>query len=543
MPNAQGQPSPGDPDYVQPSESPAAVTPGGVTQGGIISTAGGFGVPVTGYTASQATATLPTSTGYKPVEYKTPAEANVQDQVLKIVAQDSPLMQQARANAMESANARGLINSTIAVGEGQKAVINQAMPMAQQNAGQEYQSMKSTTDAQNAAAAFEAQSKNTASLAGAQLATNTSIANAAAVNDALKNFSSAKNTTDLQTFLADLQAQTQRYLQELSSQTQLQVANIQSATSIQTANISASAQRDVAAINQQTQLGVAQLNTDTQRWLGQLDADNRQLLQTNINAASMFNQVVNNISQIQNNPNLDATAKGNAIQSQINMLNEALRTSQSVAGTPQNAIGNLNLGQFFGSPDVFSAQAPPGSPTSTAGTSVTLPNGMSVAPSLAQGEIDQTRLNLQRAMDAAQDAIPIWEEWDWRYASGVYNGGPNESERAAAWFSANQPQYVAAYNIAKQSYDDFNRLYPVSGSPAPAPSSGGGAVQTPAAPAAPVAPAAPAQSTNPYVQQGYQYTDVYPVSGETGAYYAFDGSGPYDYNNAIAYNKRLLGLA
>lgn len=458
-------------------------------------------------------------------------------------------MQQARANALETANARGLINSSIAVGEGQKAVITQALPMAQQNAGQEYQSMKSTVDAQNAAAAFEAQAKNTSSLAGAQLSTQTSLANAAAVNDALKNFTSAKNTTDLQTFLADLQAQTQRYLQELSSQTQLQVANLQSQTSIQTANISANASRDVAAINQQTQLGVAQLNTDTQRWLGQLDADNRQLLQTNINAASMFNQVVNNISQIQNNPNLDATAKGNAIQSQINMLNEALRTSQSVAGTPQNAIGSLNLGQFFGTPDVFSQQAPPGSPTSTAGVSVTLPNGMSIAPSLAQGEIDQTRLNLQRQMDAAKEAIPIWEEWDWRDAIGA-RSGPNASERAAAWFQVNEPQYRAAYNTAKNSYDDFNRLYPPGGGK---PSTGdGNTLQTGSLPGAPqnnmtspgfISPPGPNVQQNPYAAQGYQYTDIYPVSGESGAYYSFDGSGPYDYNNAIAYNKRLLGLA
>lgn len=284
------------------------------------------------------------------------------------------------------------------------------------------------------------------------------------MNRSLENFANAKNTTDLQTFLADLQSQTQRYLQELSSSTQLQVANIQSSTTIQAANINAS-----------TQQAVAQLNSQTQLQLGQLDADNRQLLQTNINAASMFNQVTNNIAAIQQNPNLDAEAKSNAIQSQINMLNEALRAAQHVAGTPQGAVGELNLGQFF-SGEVFGqttdstapvagtqeAQSAAGNQTiqSTAGVSVTLPNGTSVSGSMPKAQADQMRLTLQREADTRRSQIPIWESWDWRYAHGLLDGGPRESERSRDWFLANEPIYRQNYMLAQQSLDDFNRLYP-----------------------------------------------------------------------------------
>lgn len=448
MPNAQGNPTPGDPDYVAPSE--------GSPDSGLVNTTVS-GVNVQGYTPAQAQAPGPiASTGYTPTDYKTPT-STVQKKVTDIVAEDSPLMQQAARHAREKANQRGLINSSLAGGWEREAVISQALPIAQQDSAQDYQSMTKTADAKNAAAAFEAQAKNTASITGAQLETSVSIANAQSINDARKSFTDSTNKVALERNLAELQAQTQRYLQELSSQ-----------TSIQTAQIGANAQIQAAQINQQTQLTTAQLSADVQRELGMLDAQNRQLLQTNINAASMFNQVANNIGQIQANPNMDEIGKKNAIQSQINMLNEALKASQSVAGTPQNAIGSLNLGQFFQDSDVFSGQtggqaSNPNAATvqNTIGGSATLANGVKVPASMTKGQADQMRTELQRQVDQAKKDIPIWENWDWRQRSGVYNGGPNESERALAWFQANEPVYKQNYQTQLNALNDFNRMYPV----------------------------------------------------------------------------------
>ena len=59
----------------------------------------------------------------------------VQNQLQQIIASDSPLMQQARAKAMQQANSSGLLNSSMAVTAGQSAVLGAAMPIAQQDAG------------------------------------------------------------------------------------------------------------------------------------------------------------------------------------------------------------------------------------------------------------------------------------------------------------------------------------------------------------------------------------------------------------------------
>lgn len=59
----------------------------------------------------------------------------VQGQLQQIIATDSPLMQQARARAMQTANARGMLNSSMAASAGESAMYDAAMPIAQQDAG------------------------------------------------------------------------------------------------------------------------------------------------------------------------------------------------------------------------------------------------------------------------------------------------------------------------------------------------------------------------------------------------------------------------
>ena len=66
----------------------------------------------------------------------TPQDDSVDTQVQRITATNSPLMQQARAQGQAGMARRGLLNSSMAVGAGQQAVLNTALPMAQQNAAQ-----------------------------------------------------------------------------------------------------------------------------------------------------------------------------------------------------------------------------------------------------------------------------------------------------------------------------------------------------------------------------------------------------------------------
>jgi hypothetical protein len=77
--------------------------------------------------------------------YADPAQVNmtqeqlVDQELARILGQDSPLMATARQEAMRRMNARGLTNASMAVGESQRAMVESAMPMAQQNADQAFQ--------------------------------------------------------------------------------------------------------------------------------------------------------------------------------------------------------------------------------------------------------------------------------------------------------------------------------------------------------------------------------------------------------------------
>lgn len=63
-----------------------------------------------------------------------PATDTVQGQLEQILAKGSPLISMARANAAETANARGLLNSSMAAGAGEQAAMGEALPIAQADA-------------------------------------------------------------------------------------------------------------------------------------------------------------------------------------------------------------------------------------------------------------------------------------------------------------------------------------------------------------------------------------------------------------------------
>lgn len=59
----------------------------------------------------------------------------VQGQLGSMLGSDSPLMKQAATMGKQQANQRGLLNSSMGVGAAQNAMIRNAMPAAQQDAG------------------------------------------------------------------------------------------------------------------------------------------------------------------------------------------------------------------------------------------------------------------------------------------------------------------------------------------------------------------------------------------------------------------------
>lgn len=88
-------------------------------------TANAQGVP--GITPSQITSSA---------QWNNTPDQTTSGQVQGIIAQNSPLMQQARTTALENMNGRGLLNSSMAETAGQSAVLGAATPIASADAAQ-----------------------------------------------------------------------------------------------------------------------------------------------------------------------------------------------------------------------------------------------------------------------------------------------------------------------------------------------------------------------------------------------------------------------
>jgi hypothetical protein len=76
----------------------------------------------------------PNPVDYQPVLAEVQRPQTVQGQIGDILKTGNPLLEAAKARAMQTANARGLMNSSIAAQAGEEAVVNTALPIAQADA-------------------------------------------------------------------------------------------------------------------------------------------------------------------------------------------------------------------------------------------------------------------------------------------------------------------------------------------------------------------------------------------------------------------------
>jgi hypothetical protein len=114
----------------------------------------------------------------------------VADNVAKITASDSPLMKQAEQRGFQVANRRGLLNSSIAAGASQAAVLDAATPIATQDASQNFQKNLATQNfQQNRVLQSDADTSATARTA-MQIGSSEKIAQ---LNDATQRFTTGLN--------------------------------------------------------------------------------------------------------------------------------------------------------------------------------------------------------------------------------------------------------------------------------------------------------------------------------------------------------------
>lgn len=123
------------------------------------------------------------------------------------------------------------------------------------------------------------------------------------------------------------------------------IANLQADASLSIADKQAATARIVASINSDTSKAVQQLqnagslaniraNGDISTKLQVLGDNNKVLLQNNSGAATIYNQMLTNMAQIQLSPDMTADQKAQALNNQVTTLSDALGVMSSIAGTP-----------------------------------------------------------------------------------------------------------------------------------------------------------------------------------------------------------------
>ena len=189
-----------------------------------------------------------------------------------IIDKDSPLMQRAEARAMQEMNRRGLMNSSMAVGAGQTAVLDAATQIASADAGLYSQQALANQNAQNTAARDNAAMRGNLGMEGMRL-------------DESGRQSDAGRAQAADQFTRELNQNSQQFTQEWANRSQMMTQEM--------AN----------------KLTLADKDGEIRKSLIAEEAKSRNLIAGNENIAKAWGTTMQAIDQINANPDLGNEAK------------------------------------------------------------------------------------------------------------------------------------------------------------------------------------------------------------------------------------------
>ena len=225
----------------------------------------------------------------------------VQGQIGGIIASNSPLLQQARANSLAQMNSRGLVNSSMALGEGEKAVFSAALPIATQDAATDANAAQLNANAANQLAQFNSGQVNQGLGFSANAANQAGSENLAASNQALGFTAGAANQAGSENLAASNQAlgftstaANQAAAQNQAAKNQAMQANAAAASQASLANAAAfnqAAQFTAGATNQAALTNAAAQNQAAQfSAAGQTDVSKQYATALNSTVQNMMDQ-------------------------------------------------------------------------------------------------------------------------------------------------------------------------------------------------------------------------------------------------------------
>lgn len=256
-----------------------------------------------------------------------PATDTVEGRASKLIADDSPFIQSARARATGVANSRGLINSSMAVGAGEAAAYDAALPIASQDAAAYNQQGQLNQQAENTARGFTADSGNRlnlANVAGKQQKEQQLLAGQIETG-LVGTRTAAESRLQGERVAGESQLQTER----VAGESQLSAQQAEQAGTLQT-------QKAAQEIQMQN------LRGDQAERITALESANRQLLQSSASATSVYSGIAKSINDIMSNADLSPADKQLAINRNIDLLESGLAVIGGIAGLNLTSLLNFN---------------------------------------------------------------------------------------------------------------------------------------------------------------------------------------------------------
>jgi hypothetical protein len=253
-----------------------------------------------------------------------PRTQTVQGQLDSIIAKDSPLMQRAAALGEMTANERGLINSSMAAGAAQTAVLDAATPIASADA-----TMYGRAASQNASEA------NTTARFNADQSGQTGRFNTSQINASRE-------------FNANSQNQASQFNTELGFKSQLANQDVQLRTTL--AQYDGQLRAAIANADASNKLQLTELDIQARTDITNLEGKWRLQIQSTASAGDAYRQMINSIGSVITDPNMDAGAKQAAINQLGGMFNDYMELQSHMSG--------LDLGDILVFDTTAAAPAP-----------------------------------------------------------------------------------------------------------------------------------------------------------------------------------------
>ena len=251
-----------------------------------------------------------------------PNKQTVQGQLSGILAANSPLMQQAAARSQEQQIANGTLNSSMAVGAAQGAVMDKAMSIATQDANTYAANAKYAADTANSTSQFNTGQAN-----------QVGVQNTAEQNQNIR----ADQTTGLQGQVANQDVAKAKALAGFDSATKLAMQNTDTAGKLQ----------------------LSQIDSNTKQAIEQMDAQYKIQMQTSNSMALTYQSMISEMSKVMADQNMDGPSKATAIENLRQMYSDSLAVQSQVSGLK---LGSIISPTSFGDVGGGSNSPTPGAP-------------------------------------------------------------------------------------------------------------------------------------------------------------------------------------